>query len=161
MIVVSNTSPINNLAAISQLNLLQLLYHQIVIPNAVYRELTNIPVACTLEVKTFQWIEKRAVANSTLVKTLQLEIDEGEGEAIALAIELNADLLLIDERIGRIVASRLGLKFVGVLGILLEAKGQGLIHTVKPLLDRLSASGFWINEKLYNQVLNLASESLV
>lgn len=160
MIVVSNTSPINNLAGIGQLSLLQQIYGQIVIPNAVYRELTDIPVAGTIEVKTFEWIEKREVTNSTLVKTLELEIDEGEAEAIALAIELNADLLLIDERIGRIVASRLGLKFVGVLGVLLEAKSQGLISTVKPLLDRLSASGFWINEKLYNQVLNLAGESL-
>ncbi len=160
MIVVSNTSPINNLAAIGQLSLLQQIYGQIVIPNAVYRELTNIPVAGTVEVVTFEWIEKREATNSTLVKTLQLEIDEGEAEAIALAIELNADLLLIDERIGRIVASRLGLKFVGVLGVLLEAKSQGLIYTVKPLLDRLSVSGFWINEKLYNQVLNLAGESL-
>lgn len=78
MIVVSNTSPINNLAAIGQLSLLQQIYGQIVIPNAVYRELTNIPVAGTIEVITFEWIEKREATNSTLVKTLQLEIDEGE-----------------------------------------------------------------------------------
>ena len=58
--------------------------------------------------------------------TLRLEIDEEEAEAIALAIELNAQLLLIDEHLGRTVASRLGLKFTGVLGVLLEAKNKGV-----------------------------------
>ncbi len=161
MIVISNTSPINNLAAISHLNLLQQLYSSIIIPNAVKEELTGVgtSVAGATEVETQNWIQTRQVANRTLVTALCLEIDEGEAEAIALAIELKAELLLIDERIGRTVASRLGLKFIGVLGVLLEAKSKGLIPVVKPLLDNLIVqAGFWITEPLYNRILQVAGE---
>ena len=161
MIVVSNTSPINNLAAINYLNLLRELYNGIIIPEAVNRELTGVgtPVAGATEVQTQNWIQTRQVANRELVNKLSLEIDEGEAEAIALAIELNAELLLIDERLGRTVASRLGLDFTGVLGVLLECKSTGLIPAVKPLVDNLIVqAGFWVNEPLYNRVLQLAGE---
>jgi predicted nucleic acid-binding protein len=158
MRVVSNTSPINNLASVNQLSLLQQLYKTIIIPEAVYRELTTVPVAGTQEVQTLSWLKKQNIIDTELLETLNLELDRGEAEAITLAIEIKADLLLIDERLGRIVASRLGIEFTGVLGILLEAKSKGLITTVKPLLDQLRISGFWMREKLYHQVLNLANE---
>ena len=64
------------------------------------------------------------------------ELDIGEAEAIALAVEIQADQVLIDERRGRLVASRLNLRYTGILGILVEAKSQGLIAEVKPLLDQ-------------------------
>ena len=73
-----------------------------------------------------------------MVASLQLELDEGEAEAIALAIELQADLLL-DERKGRVVASRLGLKSVGLLGALIEAKHQSLVLAIKPIVDDVIA----------------------
>jgi predicted nucleic acid-binding protein len=104
------------------------------------------------------WFKKQNITNTKLVENLNLELDRGEAEAITLALEINAELLLIDERLGRIVASRLGIEFTGVLGVLLEAKSKGLIAQVKPLLDQLRISGFWMREQLYNQVLNLASE---
>ena len=158
MILVSNTSPINNLASVNQLSLLQQLYESIIIPEAVYRELTTVTVAGSQEVQTLSWFKKQNITNTELVEKLNLELDRGEAEAITLALEINAELLLIDERLGRIVASRLGIEFTGVLGILLEAKSKGLITQVKPLLDQLRISGFWMREQLYNQVLNLANE---
>ncbi|MEB3337021.1 MAG: DUF3368 domain-containing protein [Leptolyngbyaceae bacterium] len=83
----------------------------------------------------------------------------GEAEAIALALEIGAEQLLIDERRGRMVAERLKLSYVGILGILLEAKSQGLILTIQPLLDALrNQAGFWIAEPLYQKVLQLADE---
>jgi uncharacterized protein len=161
VIIVSDTSPINNLAAINHLHLLNQLYGMVLISEAVYRELTdpNFPVAGSTEVKTFDWIQTRAVSDRTLIEALSNELDIGEAEAIALAVEIQADQVLIDERRGRLVATRLNLRCIGILGILVEAKSQGLIAEVKPLLDALvNEAGFWIAEPLYNSVLRLVNE---
>ncbi|MFS0513279.1 DUF3368 domain-containing protein [Nostoc sp. UIC 10607] len=161
MIIVSDTSPINNLAAINHLHLLQQLYGTVLIPEAVYRELTdpNFPVAGATEVQTFIWIETRPVQDRTLVEALSNELDIGEAEAIALAVEMKADQVLIDERRGRMVAASLNLSYTGILGILVEAKSQRLISAVKPLLDALiNQAGFWVAEPLYKRVLQLVDE---
>jgi len=90
---------------------------------------------------------------------LRKELDEGEAEAIALAVVNNADLLLLDERIGRKMASRLGIQFIGVLGIIIHAKQNGHFDKVKPLLDELILkAGFWMTPSLYNYVLTKAGE---
>lgn len=101
MIVVSNTSPITNLAAIDQLELLHHLYQTILIPQAVYDELVNVgyEVPGTREVQTLPWIQVVRISNVELVETLKTDIDLGEAEAIALAIETQADRLIIDGRI--------------------------------------------------------------
>jgi predicted nucleic acid-binding protein len=162
VIIVSDTSPINNLAAINQLHLLHQLYGTVLIPEAVYRELTDpkFPVAGATEVQTFEWIQTRAVSDRTLVEALSNELDVGEAEAIALAVEIQAEQVLIDERRGRLVASRLNLRYTGILGILVEAKNKGLIAEVKSLLDALiNEAGFWVTESLYNSVLQLVNET--
>jgi hypothetical protein len=161
VIIVSDTSPINNLAAINQLHLLQQLYGTVLIPEAVYRELTDpiFPVAGSTEVQTFDWIQTRSVTDRAVVEALSNELDIGEAEAIALALEIEADQVLIDERRGRLVAARLNLRYTGILGILVEAKSQKLISEVKPLLDALiSQAGFWIAPPLYSSVLQLVDE---
>jgi uncharacterized protein len=144
VIVISDTSAITNLAAIQHLQLLPQLYNQIIIPEAVYRELVDIdpPVPGTIEIQAASWVEIRQVLNRDVVERLQRDVrlDLGESEAIALALELNADLLLIDERRGRAEADRLGIRITGVLGILVESKRQNLIIAVKPLVDSLIAT---------------------
>lgn len=160
--VISDTSPITSLAAISRLNLLQQLYGSIIIPEAVYRELTGVgtPVPGTVEVQTLDWIQMGRVANHTLVTELRSQqLDEGESEAIALAIELNAELLLIDERLGRIEANRRGLRITGLLGVLIEAKNKGLIPAVKPVLDSvIEIAQFRVSQTLYERALLIAGE---
>jgi len=161
VIIVSDTSPINNLAAIDYLYLLQQLYETIVIPDAVHRELTDptFPVAGAREVQTFEWIQVRSLTDRTIIEALSNELDRGEAEAIALAIELEADQVLIDERRGRLVADRLNLRYIGILGILVEAKSQSLIPAVKPLLHALrDRAGFWIAAPLYERVLQIVKE---
>ena len=131
------------------------------IPEAVYRELTdpNFPVAGATEAQTFDWIQTRTISDRTLVEALSNELDIGEAEAIALAVEMQADQVLIDERRGRLVASRLNLRYTGILEILVEAKSKGLIAEVRPLLDALiNEAGFWVAEPLYNSVLQLVNE---
>lgn len=163
MIVISDTSVITNLAAIQHLHLLPQLYNQVTIPEAVYRELADIapPVPGTLEVQTAPWLEVRQVVNRDVVERLQYEVrlDPGESEAIALALELKADLLLIDERRGRAEADCLGLRITGLLGILVEAKRQNLVIAIKPLMDALIAtSEFRVSSALYNQILEVVDE---
>ena len=160
MIVVSNTSPISNLAAIGQLGLLQQLYGNVIIPTAVYQELLNSGATdpATLAVQSLDWIQPQSVTNLALLQTLQNNLDIGEAEAITLALELNAERLIMDERRGRNEAIRAGLQVTGLLGVLLAAKQQRLIPLVQPVLDDLIAQGFWVREELYVEVLQLALE---
>lgn len=161
MIIVSDTSPILNLAIIGQLHLLPRLYGTVIIPQAVYAEIVIMgagQVGAT-EVAQAEWIECKQITNRPLARSLESELDVGEAEAIVLAVELKADLLLIDERKGRIVAQRLGVNSVGLLGILIKAKHEGLIAAVDLIMDDLrNKAGFWISDDLYNYVLQIAGE---
>jgi predicted nucleic acid-binding protein len=162
MIVVSNTSPIFYLSTIGQLDLLRQLYAEIVIPTAVFNEITHVgnTDASARGVPTLSWIKTQSATDRAFVNTLKAELDPGEAEAIALAVELNADRLLMDERLGRAAAMRVGLKVTGVLGILIAAKRNNLIQEVKPLLDALIEQvGFWIDARLYAEVLQVVGES--
>lgn len=164
MIIISDTSVITNLAAIQKLQLLPQLYERVTIPEAVYRELTNIapPVPGTLEVQRADWIDVCQVNDRQVVKHLQDEVnlDIGESEAIALYLEIDADLLLIDERRGRAEANRRGIRITGLLGILVEAKLQNLVTAVKPLLDELIVtSRFRISSELYDRILEMVGET--
>jgi len=161
MIVVCNTSPITNLAAVGQFSLLRLLYSQIYIAQAVWDELhaagRQWPGA--REAAAADWIRRFPISNRALAVSLQRDLDLGESETIALALEKKADLVLLDEKEGRRAAVRLGLRVSGVVGILLEAKAQSHIDAVRPLLDRLRLeAGFFVSEGLYQLALELADE---
>lgn len=161
MIVVSNTSPIMNLAVINQLTILRMLYGKIIIPEAVLHELFSVvpEIFNPSTIQTFPWIEKRNPENKLLAKSLKLELDDGEAEAVAMAIELKSGLLLLDERKGRRVASRFDLDYIGLIGSLVEAKNKKVIPSVKPVLDDLIAkAGFWISKNLYTRVLQETGE---
>ena len=124
MIVVSNTSPIFYLSTIGQLDLLRQLYNEVVIPKAVFNEITNVgnTDASANIVPTLNWVKTQSATDQAFVNRLRTELDPGEAEAIALAVELNANRLLMDERLGRAAAMRVGLQVTGVLGILIAAK---------------------------------------
>ncbi len=160
--IVTNTSPIINLACIGQLDLLPALFGTLVIPPAVFHEITvAIPDAPgAAAIRMAPWIERKAIANPPLVATLRLELDPGEAEAIACALENQAELLLIDERRGRRTAERLGIPIIGLIGVLLIAKRQGLITQLRPHLDSLrNSAGFWIGKELYDRVLRDSGET--
>ncbi|WP_254564986.1 DUF3368 domain-containing protein [Oscillatoria sp. HE19RPO] len=161
MTVVSNTSPITNLAAVGQIDLLRQLYGTIIIPQAVYHEMTrgDDTVPGKVEVQTLSWIQVQPITNPSRVTELTSEIHLGEAEAIILAMELQANGLLLDDYRGRMVATQLGLKITGVLGVLLVAKGRGLIPSVQPVMDDLIAiASFRIGDRLYGNILQAAGE---
>ncbi|QHV01626.1 DUF3368 domain-containing protein [Synechocystis sp. CACIAM 05] len=163
MIVVSDTSAMANLAVVDHLWLLQAIYKSVIIPEAVASEIavaTNPQISLILQL---DWIKIRLLSAPSyeLAEQLQKErgLDAGEAHAIALALDLQADDLLMDERLGRREATRLGLSIVGILGVLLVAKQINLIPQVKPVIDDLiNQAGFRVSSKLYERILIFAQE---
>ncbi|WP_448573742.1 DUF3368 domain-containing protein [Trichothermofontia sp.] len=161
MLIVSNTSPLSNLALIGEFELLQRIYSRILISPIVYSELL-----CLLEIEqtilntvNIGWLGIEQPTNLSLLQTLNQVLDLGEASAIAIAIDINADRLLIDERIGRSIALYYGLNIRGILGILIHAKNQKLIPNTKTLLDRLiNQAGFRVSQALYTRTLQESGE---
>ncbi len=161
MIVVSNTSPLTNLAAIGQFALLRELYNELHIADGVWDELNagGKRWPGRDEVAAANWVQRHTVQNQALVIALRRDLDRGEAESIALALELSADLTILDEAEGRHAAQRLGLHITGTVGVLLEAKSKGAVRLVRPHLDALrQTAGFYLSDSLYQLALRLAGE---
>ena len=160
--VVSNSSPIIHLAKIDQLHLLEGLFGEIIIPEAVYKE-------CIIEGKgrsevsrilKASWLRMVPVQNQILVKLLNSEIDQGESEAITLALETNASLILLDDADAREKARLYKLQITGIIGVLLRSKKSGNIESLAPILDRLRNTGFWLSDKIITRLLIEAGEGV-
>ena len=158
MIIISDTSVITNLIQLEEIEILKKLFEEIIIPPAVNEEIYQIPSQKPI-IESTPWIKTIPVKDKDLFNKLLDQLDKGEAEAIALSVELKADLLLIDEKKGRKIATEYGIKITGLIGILIEAKHAKIINKVKPLLDKLIYEiGFRINPKLYNRVLSIVDE---
>jgi len=157
MKVASNTTPIISLATIGHVALLKQLFGTIYIPHAVYQELKTKQAPGHQEIDT-PYFEKQAIQGPLYVGFLHHDLDRGEAEAIVLAKELNADALIIDERTGYLIAKEQGLHVIGTLTVLLMAKEQGLIPTVKPLLDGMMRRGRWYSQFVYEEFLKKIGE---
>ena len=162
MRIISNASPLINLARIGKLDLLRELYGKLLLPEAVWHEVVidgaGQPGAD--EVEGAIWIERRVAKNKQLVQALKQELDAGEAEAIVLALEEGADWLLMDEHLGRETAHHLKLRCIGLVGVLLAAKNKGLISAIKPCLDALrDLASFRIKDSLYTRILRDENET--
>ena len=158
MIVISDTSVITNLIQLDSLSLLNQLFGRIVIPQKVFGELAKVPGQVEIIEQT-DWIEINPISDQKLFDRIEKNVDPGEAEAIVLAIEMNADALLIDEKKGRKIAQEYGITITGLLGILVDAKQENLIQGVKPILDRLIFEiGFRVSPKLYREILEKVNE---
>ena len=163
MPVVSNTSPISNLAIIERLDLLRKCFTCIWIPPAVEEELARLPnlaARATVQNALRQgWIVSQPVHNHVTKRLLSADLDRGEAEAIALALDVAADWILLDETDGRKAAARAGLRVAGILGVLLRAKQENEIRLLKPELEALrSRARFFVGTRLEAEVLRLAGE---
>jgi predicted nucleic acid-binding protein len=161
MIIVSNTSPINYLILIGQINLLPELFQQIIIPQAVYTELSDKfapqPVQTWIR-NPPSWLKIQPVsqsvdAMSTTGYAYANLLDPGESEAILLAQELNADLLILDDMKARRIAKDRGLVITGILGILDQAATMKLID-LPVAIQNLKDTSFWAADSLYQKLLD-------
>lgn len=160
--MVCDASTLIALARIGQLDILPQVGVQAVIPMAVYEEVvvkgTGKPGSA--EIRQAPWIETREVSDRDVVAQFRTVLGAGESEVIALAKEIDSDLIILDDENARNMAFSEGLGVVGLLAFLILAKEAGAINLVRPLLDALRRQGFFISNNLYHQILRKADESL-
>ena len=161
---VSNSSPLIHLAAIHRLALLQEFYAEVLIPPAVWREVVDEgqgrPGAAEVAGAARQgWLRVATLNDTKLLRLLLRDLHQGEAEAVALAIEQSPDVLLLDESEARRIAGTYALNKTGVVGLLIRAKCEGQIKSLKAELDRLRRdAGFWIADDLYCRALFAVAE---
>lgn len=163
MPVVSNTSPVLNLAIIDRLSLLRQQFGEIWIPSAVLEELRvgeDLPGSQVVrDAMEAGWLRVEEVKDRPFVQVLQRDLDKGEAEAIALALQMKAEWTLLDEREGRRVAKSLGLKVTGALGILLRAWRESELPSLRRAMEELrEKAGFRIGAELFADLVKESGE---
>ena len=149
---------------IQKLWILEKLYGNVIIPEAVLYELEKLKLnkLNISQITDSTWIKIQPVMNESLVAILSESLDRGESEAIVLAQELRADLLIIDEIKGRNYAKKLNIRIIGLVGILVQAKIEGILENVGEILDELKhKAGFWISQELYDKAIVMSNEKLL
>lgn len=160
MIVISDTTPVISLLKVGQLGLLKELYGTVLVPEAVYRELTENPVykkeAEMIRSEDFLLVMPVENAKSVNILRAVLGLDAGESEALVMYDEQGAALLLMDEHKGRSVAKRLHVRYIGTAGILMLAYDKNIIQAgeVKRCIDIMLANGIRLDKKICNIVMN-------
>jgi len=159
-LVVSDTSPLLNLALIERLNLLESQFSGITIPRQVWDELAagEKGLSALSKLRDGEFLTVVEVEQSDLFVEIFQDLDVGETAALCYAIEQDADLVLLDEKDGRRVARRHDLNVTGVVGILLKGANAGDVKLDQEL-DALREAGFWISDNLYSKILSQAEES--
>lgn len=154
-LVVSDSSVLIHLASIGRLILLKELYEHVTITPAVWKEVveqggSRAGAAEVTSAHQAGWIGVAALADQSLIRLLRRELEDGESETIALAIERQAALTLLDEAEARRIAEVYGLRKTGIVGILIRAKREGRIESLRTELDSLrtplavkSWASFW------------------
>ena len=159
MKVVCDASALIALSRINALHLLEQQFGQLMIPDAVYEELSRKKGRPgSKEITEARWIQRKTVKDRASIKQSRQSLHAGESEVIALAREVGADLVIMDDAHAREIAEEAGLKVVGLLAILLDAKRNGLIRQVRPLLEALKQKGFFIQDDLYALLLHKAGQ---
>lgn len=148
-LAVLDASPLIAFHQIGRLDLVRHVYDTVIVPPAVSHEIA--PSLGTLP----SWVQ---VTRPALIPTMLLDLDPGEQEAIALAVQLDADVIVLDDLAARRAATRMGLTLTGSAGLLVRAQRLGLLEVVRPDLDAMIANGLFISESLYRDVLQSLGE---
>lgn len=154
--IVSNASPLIVLLKINKLLILKELFGKVVVPEAVYKEITTKEHE-RLIFNRLGWIEARSIGNIEIAAFLEKLVNRGEAEAIVLAKELNATLL-IDDAKARKYAKLLNIEVTGTLGLLKIAKRSGLVQSVRKVIEDMLAEGYHIEDGLVRKILEDVGE---
>lgn len=157
--VVADATPIIALAGLGHLSLLQQLYNEVLVPPAVWGELTSggLRPGGLEDLAAAPWIQSGTLSIPSQADFFP-DLDRGEAEVIAFALQADARLVLLDDRLGRRHAARLGLTLTGTFGVLLAAKKLGLVSAIAPLLDQLAENRIYSSPRLRELVLERADE---
>lgn len=156
--VVSNTTPIISLLKISRLEILKEIYSEIIIPEAVFEEVeAGKGKSYYQDLSELPWVKIKRIKENKLLTSFS-DLDAGEAEAIILAKDIDAHLIIMDEKPGRAFAKQSGLKVTGTIGVLVKAKSSGLIQKLRPLLIDLTEKNVWIDKRLIAEVCKLVKE---
>ena len=164
MVIVSDTTAISNLLKLGKLHYLKKVFHSVVIPQEVLNELIPLKqFGYNLEeIEGADWISIATVEKNSLYADLSTRLDIGETEAIVLSQQIRSDFLIMDEKKGRIEAEKLGIKTIGILGILIQCRRLGICSDLKTEMDDLrDKAGFWINENLYQEVISIEGKEFL
>jgi len=158
MILIADSSALVALSVCDSLELLDQLFKEVIVPEAVYLEVIKSDKPEALALKEYLQEKVRKVDMSTFIY-LDGNADEGEMEAMFLYKQEQADKLLIDDKRGKKIAKINGINTIGSLGVLLSAKQAGLITEIKPKLEAIKASRVYLSQSVINMVLELALET--
>mgnify|MGYP001581250999 CR=1 FL=1 len=160
MIVVSDASPLIALSSVDRLDLMQLLFGTVIIPVSVRDEVMATTAKIVVELPSFIRVEP--VAAELPVRFLKLNLHAGESEAISLALERNIQGIVLDDKQAREIATELGLKVIGTLGLLILAKRKGFLSAVSPIMSKIiERVNFRIAPSVLNRTLSLIGEPVL
>ncbi len=148
-IIISDTSCLILLSKIDELELLKGLADNIFITETILQEYGKALPA---------WIKVKLPSDNCYQKILEMDLDPGEASAIALSLETENSILIIDDLKGRKVAERLKLKYSGTFGLILKAKQLGIVSAVNPIINKIRKTNFRFSENLLEKVLEEAGE---
>jgi predicted nucleic acid-binding protein len=148
-IIISDTSCLILLYKIDELELLDKLSKSVYITQIIKREFGQ---------KLPDWIKVKEPSDTHYQKILEMDLDEGEASAIALSFEIDNSILILDDLKGRKIAEKLNLRYSGTFGLILRAKQEGIITSVKPILDKMRTTNFRFSEKLFDSIIEQSGE---
>jgi predicted nucleic acid-binding protein len=155
MLIVADTGPLISLAVIDKLDLLDTLFYDVVIPEAVWQELeNNIEELSIPQAGRFQ----NNVVPVTNYREINADLDPGEKEAILLYEEIHADRLLVEDKDARLFAETRGIRCTGTIGVLIESKHKGLIPCLRPIFAKLLVKNRYYSALFLNEILALCNE---
>ena len=148
-LVIADTSCFILLHKIHELELLKLLFTDVFTTEEVVQEFgKEVP----------SWVKIKAVKEIKYQAVLELEVDKGEASAIALSMEIEGALLILDDLQARKLAEKLGLAYTGTLGIIARARQEGVILSVKPVIEKIRRTNFRFSEDVYAAIVKAAGE---
>ena len=147
--IISDTSCFIILSKIEKLDLLKSVYGEIITTSDIVEEFGE---------KLPDWIIVENVVDKSRQRILELQIDRGESSAIALALEIQNSTLILDDFKARKIAQQLGISFTGTIGVIIKAKLNGIIPSIKPYLEKIKETNFRISAEIELQALKEAKE---